>query len=195
MVTTPADPHGPGSGRAFLERAATTRPAHSLDWAGLPAYTGSMSHSIRDRTAMPGQPSETPCLCTALRRASRAVTRLYDAELRGTGLRVTQNALLSVLSRSGEVRQGDLGAMTFLDETTLTRSLRPLERGGWVALRAGSDRREKLVSITEAGKAKLDQARPAWSKAQERMRRALPRGAWETLFAALPEVAQVASAR
>ena len=59
--------------------------------------------------------------------------------------------------------------------------------------RAGSDRREKLVAITAAGKAKLQQARPAWSKAQERMRRALPGQTWETLFSALPDVAQAAS--
>ena len=79
------------------------------------------------------------------------------------------------------------------DETTLTRSLRPLKKGGWVAIRAGADRREKLVAITEAGREKLEQARPAWSKAQERMRRALPGGTWDSLFAALPDVTQAAS--
>jgi DNA-binding MarR family transcriptional regulator len=152
-----------------------------------------MSDSDRQNAEPRREPPGTPCLCTALRRASRAVTRLYDAELRGTGLRVTQYALLSLLSRSGEVRQGELGEMACIDETTLTRSLRPLEKSGWVALRAGADRREKLVTITEQGKAKLEQARPAWSKAQERMRRALPGGTWESLFSTLPGVAQAAS--
>ena len=119
-----------------------------------------MSHADR-QPKRPSPPSAaTPCLCTALRRTSRAVTRLYDAELRGAGLRVTQYALLSLLSRSGEVRQGDLGEMACIDETTLTRSLRPLEKAGWIAMRPGSDRREKLVAITAAGKAKLQQARP-----------------------------------
>ena len=139
------------------------------------------------------RPIVTPCLCAALRQASRAVTRLYDTELRGTGLRVTQFTLLSLLSRSGEVRQGDLGEMASINETTLTRSLRPLKKGGWVAIRAGADRREKLVAITEAGRKKLGQARSAWSKAQERMRRALPGGTWDSLFAALPDVTQAAS--
>jgi DNA-binding MarR family transcriptional regulator len=152
-----------------------------------------MSHPDRDPAATPGQPPSTTCLCTALRRASRAVTRLYDAELRGTGLRVTQYALLNALSRSGEVRQGDLGGLTSLDETTLTRSLRPLEKGGWVAVRAGKDRREKLVAITEAGAEKLGQTRPAWSRAQERMQRSLPDGLWQALFAVLPEVTQAAA--
>ena len=135
----------------------------------------------------------TPCLCAALRQASRAVTRIYDAGLRATGLRVTQFALLSLLSRSGEVRQGDLGEMASLDETTLTRSLRPLKKSGWVTIRAGADRREKLVAITEAGKEKVEQARPAWSRAQERLRRALPDRTWDSLFAALPDVTKAAS--
>jgi DNA-binding MarR family transcriptional regulator len=148
---------------------------------------------VNHQTAGKRQPFVTPCLCAALRQASRAVTRIYDAELRGTGLRATQHSLLRLLGRSGEVRQGDLGELASLDETTLTRSLRPLEKGGWVTIRAGTDRREKLVAITEAGKEKLEQARPSWSKAQERMRQALPDGTWDSLFAALPDVTQAAS--
>jgi DNA-binding MarR family transcriptional regulator len=139
------------------------------------------------------QPIATPCLCAALRQASRAVTRIYDAELRGTGLRSTQHSLLRLLGRVGEVRQGDLGEMAALDETTLTRNLRPLEKSGWVATRAGADRREKLVAITEEGKEKIEQARPAWMRAQERMQRTLPAVTWDSLFAALPNVTNTAS--
>jgi DNA-binding MarR family transcriptional regulator len=143
---------------------------------------------VNDQAAGRPHPAATPCLCAALRQASRAVTRIYDAELRATGLRVTQFSILSLLGRSGEVRQGDLGVMASLDETTLTRSLRPLQKNGWVTIRAGADRREKLVAITQAGKDKVGQARPAWSRAQERMRRTLPNGTWDLLFAALPGV-------
>ncbi|SIO57289.1 transcriptional regulator, MarR family [Singulisphaera sp. GP187] len=139
------------------------------------------------------QPTVTPCLCAALRQAARAVTRIYDAELRETGLRSTQHSLLRLLDRVGEIRQGDLGEMASLDATTLTRSLRPLEKRGWVTIRAGADRREKLVAITVAGKAKVEQARPAWLMAQERMRRTLPDGTWNALFAALPDVTKAAS--
>src|SRR5262245_55647143 len=99
------------------------------------------------RTDRP-KPATTPCLCSALRQASRAVSRLYDEELRGVGLRTTQHSLLRHLSRAGEVRQRDLGGLTSLDETTLTRNLRPLIDSGWVAVGTGEDRREKLVTIT-----------------------------------------------
>src|SRR5580765_5119214 len=134
----------------------------------------------------------SPCLCNALRQASRAVSRLYDDELRGVGLRTTQYSLLSRLSRVGEVRQRDFGGMTSLDETTLTRNLRPMIDSGWIAIGTGEDRREKLVRLTAAGAAKLRKARPAWERAQERMRSRMPDGAWSGLLAALPDLARLA---
>jgi DNA-binding MarR family transcriptional regulator len=164
----------------------------TLDRRAIPAYTSYMEH-VNQQTSGKPQPTPTPCLCAALRQASRTVTRIYDAELRETGLRSTQHSVLSLLGRVGEVRQGELGEMASLDETTLTRSLRPLEKAGWVMLRAGADRREKLVAITDAGRGKLEQARPAWTRAQERMRRTLTEGAWDSLFATLPAITTVAS--
>jgi hypothetical protein len=101
----------------------------------------------------------TPCLCNALRQADRAVGRLYDGELRGVGLCTTWYPLLRRLRHAGEVRQRDLGALTFLDEK-LTRNLRPLI-AGWIAIRPREDRRETFVSLTDAGPAKLWEARPA----------------------------------
>jgi DNA-binding MarR family transcriptional regulator len=138
------------------------------------------------------KPGATPCLCNALRQASRAVSRLYDSELRGVGLRTTQYSLLRRLKRAGEVRQQDLGGLTSLDETTLSRNLRPLIDSGWVAVVSGEDRREKLVRLSAAGAAKLREARPAWQRAQERMRSRLPTAAWSGLLAVLPELARLA---
>ncbi len=138
------------------------------------------------------RPAATPCLCNALRQADRAVSRQYDEELRGVGLRTTQHSLLRWLRHAGEVRQRDLGALTSLDETTLTRNLRPLIDAGWVAIRPGDDRREKLVSLTEAGAAKLREARPAWERAQQRLRSRLPEGTWSSLMDLLPELTRLA---
>jgi DNA-binding MarR family transcriptional regulator len=134
----------------------------------------------------------SPCLCNALRQASRAVSRLYDEELRGVGLRTTQYSLLRYLKHCGEVRQRDLGARTSLDETTLTRNLRPLIDASWVTVDAGEDRREKLVSLTDAGAAKLTEARPAWERAQQRMRLRLPKADWSRLLAVLPQLCRLA---
>jgi DNA-binding MarR family transcriptional regulator len=139
------------------------------------------------------KPAATPCLCNALRQATRAVSRLYDEELRGVGLRTTQYSLLRRLRAAGEVRQRDLGELTSLDETTLTRNLRPLIDAGWVAIRPGEeDRREKLVRLTDAGAAKLREARPPWERAQERLRSRLPERTWSNLLATLPDLTRTA---
>jgi DNA-binding MarR family transcriptional regulator len=137
------------------------------------------------------KPASAPCFCDALRQASRAVSRLYDEELRGVGLRTTQYSLLRILARAGPVRQGDLSGLTHLEETTLTRNLRPLVAAGWVSVRSGDDRREKLVRVTAAGTAKLAEAHPAWERAQTRMQALLPEGTWQGLLAILPEVTKL----
>ena len=138
-------------------------------------------------------PAGLPCLCFALRQASRAVSRVYDDELRHAGLRTTQFSLLQTLRRSGESRQRDLAERTLHDETSLTRSLRPLLEAGWVAARVGHDRREKWFRITPEGEKKLEEAQGAWSRAQAKVRARLPEGAWQGLMESLPELARLAA--
>jgi DNA-binding MarR family transcriptional regulator len=155
----------------------------ALDYRLLYAYTCNMN-------AEKSKQYDSGCLCNALRRASRAVSRLFDEELRHVGLRMTRYSLLSVLARSGQVRQGELSGPTSLDQTTLSRDLRPLVAAGWVSVRSGNDRREKLVAVTAAGTAKLAEARPAWERAQGRMRALLPVGTRRRLLAILTEIAK-----
>ena len=134
----------------------------------------------------------SPCLCGALRKATRAVTRLYDDALRPAGLRVTQFALLRHLVRDGEQRMRDLSARLVVDETALNRSVRPLHDKGWIAIRTGRDRRERMLSITPAGRALLADAEPLWLAAQQRMSHEL--GArWDILVRSLREVTESAA--
>jgi DNA-binding MarR family transcriptional regulator len=71
------------------------------------------------------------------------LTQLYEQALRPLGLRATQLTVRQVLSRSGEVPQGQLGEMLAMDSTSLTRTLGIMRRQGWVAERRGDDRRER----------------------------------------------------
>lgn len=106
------------------------------------------------------------CACAHLRMAARAVTQFYDEALRPAGLRVTQFSMLWAMRRLGPVPLSRLAEATQTDRTTLTRNLRPLGRKGWVQIAPGADRREREVSITEAGRAALRAARPHWERAQ-----------------------------
>jgi DNA-binding MarR family transcriptional regulator len=42
-----------------------------------------------------------------------------------------------------------------------------LEAQGLVTMRAGDDRRSRVVALTDAGKQRLAEARPAWKVAQK----------------------------
>jgi len=102
-----------------------------------------------------------PCMCASLRRASRALTQLYDDALRPLGLRATQFTVLQALSLAGKVSQGELGQLLVMDSTTLTRTLRILSAQGWIENRPGKDRRERWLRLTSAGHHQLKRATPA----------------------------------
>jgi DNA-binding MarR family transcriptional regulator len=136
-----------------------------------------------------------PCACANLRRAARAVTRSYEAALQGTGLKPTQHTLLQALELTGPSPQGALGELLAIDSTTLTRTLRPLERAGWIRAESGADRREVRWALTPRGRRRLERARPAWERAQARLRTRLGAQAWTRLAADLAAVAGAAGAR
>jgi DNA-binding MarR family transcriptional regulator len=107
-----------------------------------------------------------PCLCASLRRATRALTQLYEEALRPLGLRASQFTILQVLSLAGEKTQGDLGRMLAMDSTTLTRTLEIMSRRRWIARRHGEDRREWRIRLSSTGKAQLGRALPHWERVQ-----------------------------
>ena len=133
------------------------------------------------------------CACASLRRTARVVTQLYETELQGTGLRATQFTLLQALEQmGGAASQGALGRLLALDATTLSRSLPPLERAGWIRAAVGRDRREVHWQLTPAGRRCLAGALPVWERAQERLRTQLPAKQWRMLFEDLAAVGAAA---
>ena len=129
-----------------------------------------------------------PCMCASFRRASRILTQHYDTALRPLGLRATQFTLLQALSLAGEVSQRTLGEILAIDSTTLTRTLAIMGRRGWIAIRAGEDRRERWLSLSEAGRAEFKRARPNWEKVQHGLRARLGDKRWNKLLNLTNEV-------
>ncbi|MCO6058614.1 MarR family winged helix-turn-helix transcriptional regulator [Pseudomonas sp. MOB-449] len=111
----------------------------------------------------------TQCLCTKLRRATRNVTRLYDDALAGVGLNVAQYSLLKHVTRLDQPSITSLADAMGLDRSTLGRNLKVLEVKGLVQLDGGEDQRNRLVSLTPAGRACLDMALQAWERVQQEM--------------------------
>jgi len=111
------------------------------------------------------------CACFNLRKAARIVTQLYDDALRPTGLRATQTPILATLFAHAPLTVAELSERTALDRTTMTRSLKPLERDGLIRSRPGGDRRVRELLLTPRGKRVLKKAYPIWLAVQERVRR------------------------
>jgi len=112
------------------------------------------------------------------------MTQLYDAALRPSRLRITQFTLLQVLERTGEpMTQGALGDLLALDTTTLSRTLRPLERAKWIRRVEGGDARERRIELATQGRRVLERATPAWERVQRRLRTRLSQRGWVALRA------------
>lgn len=113
------------------------------------------------------------CTNMKLRQLMRRVSQRYDAEVGKTGLRGTQYSLLSHVVKLAPVRPVDLARAMKIDASTLTRNLKPLIDAGWVTLAAGADGRSRLVSATDAGRDKRQQAQRRWRVAQESLNETL----------------------
>src|SRR5215813_12437053 len=108
-----------------------------------------------DRT-MAKPEAGTRCNATALRKATRHVSQLYDEILAPSGLRGTQRSILVTIQKAGSPSMGELAATLVLDRTALNHNLKPLQRDGLVTIAADrNDRRSKLVQLTKRGEARL----------------------------------------
>jgi DNA-binding MarR family transcriptional regulator len=117
------------------------------------------------------------CACFNLRRASRAVTQLFDAHFDEIGLKATQFTVLANLAyeneRATEPTVTELAESLVLEQSSLSRNLSVLERLGYVRLVPGADRRERNVQLTRTGRAALARGYPIWRRAQSAMAAAL----------------------
>jgi len=139
--------------------------------------------------------SRSPCTCFSVRRLSRLVTQIYDQRLGALGLKVTQYSLLAHVRALPGVTMGELAARMGMDRSTLTRNLRPLSRAGWIATARGADARAVTVALTDAGRALLTRARPAWRAAQAELAERLGGARTQTLHALADEASAVLGGR
>jgi len=128
------------------------------------------------------------CVCFNLRKATRAVTQVYDRALQAADLKVTQFTLLVALNYAGPVPMQRLAEQMGMERTTLTRNLRPMERKKLVEILPGDDLRLRNVSITAKGKRVLEKALPLWEAAQDRLEADVGQGAWDRIRSGLSQV-------
>ena len=132
-----------------------------------------------------------PCACTTLRKAARAVGRVYDEALAGAGMTTAQFAILRHVARGEPVPLSRLADGLVMDRTSLYRALAPIEAKGWVAVRAGAGK-AKLATLTPAGRAAMEGAEDDWAGVQERIVGTMGAETWAGLEAGLRALTSLA---
>ena len=137
--------------------------------------------------------TDLPCACTSLRKASRAVSRVYDDSLAGDGMTVTQLAVLRAIGRAGlhGVPLSRLAEGLVMDSTSLYRGLGPLVRRGWVEIASAGGGRAKQASLTPAGRQATDRAAAGWQAAQSKVVEAFGVERWAALHGEIAALAEI----
>ena len=148
-----------------------------------------MTGSRRSKGGVQARLSEAQvCVCFALRKATRRVTRRFDAALRPSGLKSTQFNLLVALDATGAITTSELARRMGIERTTLTRNLSLMAKKGWLRAEPRGDRRSHDVSITARGRKTALKALPVWRRAQGALLTALGPVEFAALTARLDEL-------
>ena len=112
------------------------------------------------------------CAAANVRRAARAVGRLYAESLAEIGLEPTQYSLLVACALAEGATVGKLAEIFLLDRSALARNLAVMEKRGLLRVKPGEDRRTRKVDAHRQGRAMLAAALPRWRAAQTRAEKA-----------------------
>ncbi|MHC1772165.1 MAG: MarR family winged helix-turn-helix transcriptional regulator [Flexilinea sp.] len=131
------------------------------------------------------------CNCLNMRRASQAITKLYEKYLEPSGLKISQYSLLKTIERLEPVCVSDLADEIRLDRTTLVRNLKPLEEKTMILDISRKGSRNRQWILTEIGKEKLRSAELLWREAQDQIGRSLGEQNLATLTSLLLKIENI----
>jgi DNA-binding MarR family transcriptional regulator len=107
------------------------------------------------------------CTCSAMRKATRQITRLYDSHLAPSGLSITQFLMLASLKETGGATVNGLAERLDIERTATGKMAGYLERDGFLTMRPSpDDGRARIIEISDAGRALHKRAEPMWEAAQ-----------------------------
>lgn len=132
------------------------------------------------------------CAAFTFRMVARAVTRLFDAALQESGIRSTQFAILVAIAKKQPVPIHSLSGLLFIDQTTLTRSLKLMRNEGLLTVSQRATMRQRFVALTPKGEEALARSLSAWRKIQSRFVQSVGTGHWVELRNELEQLSTLA---
>ncbi len=116
------------------------------------------------------------CVCYEIRKTARFVINYYDMALKDVGLKSNQFIVLAAIAYLKSPNLTKLAEFVGIDQSTLARNLVTIGKQKLVSVRRGTNRREKVISLSRKGEQLLEKSFPLWKKAQERLVGGI--GAW-----------------
>ena len=135
------------------------------------------------------------CVAVRLRMLNRVITNIYDDALRPLDLKVSQMNILVAAAKMGTARPVDVCEYLHLDVSTLSRNVERMKARGWLEIVADEDGRSQPFQLTPKGRKLLEKAAPAWSEAQQQVKKALGDGFVEQLNEAVKRIRQGTAVR
>ena len=103
------------------------------------------------------------CLCMRAQKAARALARKFDHAFSHLGLTHGQFSVMMTLNQPTPPNLNRIASFLGMDRTSLTAKLKALVRNGWVEVTPDpDDKRNRRLSLNDAGRDILKQAFPIW---------------------------------
>ena len=134
------------------------------------------------------------CIAVRLRMLNRVITNIYDNALRPLDLKVSQMNILVAAAKMATVRPLEICEYLHLDVSTLSRNVERMKVRGWLEVVPDEDGRSQPFRLTSQGRKLLEKAIPAWSEAQQQVKKVLGDGVVEQLNHAMKRVREGAAA-
>jgi DNA-binding MarR family transcriptional regulator len=133
------------------------------------------------------------CVAVRLRMLNRIITNIYDDALRSLDLKVSQMNILVAAAKMGTARPVEVCEYLHLDVSTLSRNVERMRARGWLEVVPDEDGRSQPFRLTPRGRKLLEKAVPAWSAAQQQVKKILGDGFVEQLNQAVKRVSKGAT--
>jgi DNA-binding MarR family transcriptional regulator len=128
------------------------------------------------------------CIAVRLRMLNRVITNIYDNALRPLDLKVSQMNILVAAAKMATVRPLEICEYLHLDVSTLSRNVERMKVRGWLEVVPDEDGRSQPFRLTSQGRKLLEKAIPAWSEAQQQVKKVFGDGFVEQLNQAVKRV-------
>lgn len=134
------------------------------------------------------------CVLRHVAKTSRAVVAAFDPAFAPLGLTGHQFNLMTTLNANTELSVGTLAGLLGMDASGIPRAIRPLVDQELLTVQRGTDRRQRVLSLTDAGRQRIARATEVWREVQSELMDTIGAERWMALIDELRAVRSAAVA-